>query len=96
MEPPTTRRGKSERAVLESGLRRGEFLAGGGEGVADAFVAGAAAEVALHPFAVGVFVGLGVGFDQGDGVEDLAGGAEAALEAVFLGEGFLDGVVAQA
>jgi hypothetical protein len=76
-------------------LHVGGVAAGVGEGVADAFVAGAAAEVGLHPFAVDVVVGPGVGVEEGDGVEDLAGGAVAALEAVLGGEGLLDGMVAK-
>ena len=68
----------------------GHRLGAGGDRVDDVLVAGAAAEIAFELFAddvVGEVVALAM--DQIDRGHDHAGGAEAALQAVMLAEGFL-------
>src|SRR3990172_1426291 len=71
----------------------GHSLAGGGhDRLDDLVVAGAAAEIAHEPLLDLVLGGLWVLVEEGLGGDDLAGSADAALEAAVLDEGLLDRV----
>lgn len=65
----------------------GEF-----DGLDDARVGAATAEVAFEGGADGGVGGLGLGVEEGDGAEDHGRGAEAALEGGGIEEGLLDGM----
>src|SRR5262245_2509472 len=94
---PVTSRGSSRRLIPEPKMREAmglprhlsRRLLDGGD---DVLVARAAAVVPLQPVADLGLAGLGVPLEDVAGGQDHPGGAEAALEAVLLPEGFLEGV----
>src|SRR3990172_6015559 len=96
--PCSSRRAKASWSVVgvwKKKSRISDSLAGGGhDRLDDLVVAGAAAEIAHEPLLDLLLGGLWVLVEEGLGGDDLAGSADAALEAAVVDEGALHGVEA--